>query len=124
MWALESGDGNVVAPLDHPQSDSPTSGQEGEPPGTHLTRIQAQSLVLKPQRESCGKNFYGEAIRAFLGGLRAEEHEAWIAMEMIETPREAGGYLVRAPRSSASAEKKVVQADVISELDIFGCALF
>jgi glutathione synthase len=36
-------------------------------------------------------------------------------MEMIDTPREVGVYLVRAPHSSASAEKKVVRADVISE---------
>jgi hypothetical protein len=45
-------------------------------------------------------------------------------MEMIETPREVGGYLVRAPRSSASAEKTVVPADVISEPGIFEYALF
>jgi hypothetical protein len=33
---------------------------------------------------------------AFLDSLCAEEHEACIAMEMIETLREVGGYLVRA----------------------------
>ncbi|KAJ8588552.1 hypothetical protein M405DRAFT_842417 [Rhizopogon salebrosus TDB-379] len=90
MWALDSEDGDVVAQLDL-QCDSPTSGQEGEPPGTRLARIEAQSLVLKPQREGGGNNFYGGAIPAFLGSLRAV-HEAWIAMEieMIETPREVG----------------------------------
>jgi hypothetical protein len=91
MWALDSEDGDVVAQLDNPQCDSPTSGQEGEPSGTRLARIEAQSLVLKPQREGGGNNFYGGAIPAFLGSLRAV-HEAWIAMEieMIETPREVG----------------------------------
>jgi hypothetical protein len=45
-------------------------------------------------------------------------------MEMIETPREVGAYLVRAPRSSASTEKRVVPADVISEPGICGYVLF
>jgi glutathione synthase len=45
-------------------------------------------------------------------------------MEMIDTPREVGVYLVRAPHSSASAEKKVVPADIISEPGIFGYVLF
>jgi hypothetical protein len=40
-------------------------------------------------------------------------------MEMIETPREVGGYLVRAPRSSASTEK-IARADVISDPGILG----
>jgi hypothetical protein len=124
MWALDSMDGDVVAQLDNLQSDSPTSGAEGEPPGTRLARIKTQSLVLRPRREGCGNNVYGRAIPAFLGGLRAEEHEAWIAMEMIDTPREVGGYLVRAPRSSASAKKKVVQAGIISQAGIFRYALF
>jgi hypothetical protein len=55
--------------------------------------------VLKPQREGGGNNFYGGAIRALLGSLRANEHEAWIAieMEMIEAPHEVGRYFVRAP---------------------------
>ncbi|KAJ8586237.1 hypothetical protein M405DRAFT_366981 [Rhizopogon salebrosus TDB-379] len=126
MWALDSEDGDVIAPLDNLQSDSPTLGQEGEPPGTRLARIKAQSLMLKPQREGGGSHFYGGAISAFHGSLRAEEHEAWIAtdMEMIETPREVGGYLMRASRLSASTEKKVVRADVISEPGIFGYTLF
>jgi hypothetical protein len=44
-------------------------------------------------------------------------------MEMIKTPREVGGYLMRAIPSNESAGK-VGRADVISELGIFGCALF
>jgi hypothetical protein len=41
-------------------------------------------------------------IIAFLGSLHAEEHEVWIAIELIETPREVGGYLVCVASSSAS----------------------
>jgi hypothetical protein len=41
-------------------------------------------------------------------------------MKMIEIPREVGGYHVRVPRLSASAEKKVVGADVISDPGILG----
>ncbi|KAG2079703.1 glutathione synthase, partial [Suillus discolor] len=101
MWALDSEDVDIVAALDH----FPDSGQaQGSvPPGTRLARHKAPSLVLKPQ-----------PIPAFLDALPAEEREAWIAMEMIETPRGVSGYLVRASPSSSG----------ISELGIFGYALF
>jgi hypothetical protein len=76
--------------LDYVQSDLPSSGQEGEPPGARLARIKAQSLMLKPQREGGGLNVYREPCPAFLDSLRAEEREAWVAMKMIETLREVG----------------------------------
>ncbi|KAG1794542.1 glutathione synthase [Suillus plorans] len=127
MWALDSEDVDIVAALDH----LPDSGQaQGSvPPGTRLARLKAPSLVLKPQREGGGNNVYREAIPAFLDALPAEEREAWVAMEMIETPRGVSGYLVRASPSSSgtdngSIEKKVVCVEVISELGIFGYALF
>jgi hypothetical protein len=41
MWALDSEDGDVVAPLDNLQSDSTTSGQEDEPPGNFFPYIKA-----------------------------------------------------------------------------------
>ncbi|KAJ8585454.1 hypothetical protein M405DRAFT_936016 [Rhizopogon salebrosus TDB-379] len=47
-------DGNVGV-FDCLQSDSPTSGQDGVPPGTRLTRIKAQQLVLKPLAHWWGK---------------------------------------------------------------------
>jgi hypothetical protein len=90
MRALDSENADVVAVLDYFQSASPISGQEGGPPGTRLACIEAQLPVLKSQREGEGNNVYREASLASLDSLRAEEHEAWIAMEMIETPREAG----------------------------------
>ncbi|KAG1885394.1 glutathione synthase [Suillus subluteus] len=127
MWALDSEDADIAAALDH----LPVSGQgQGNvPPGTRLAHLKAPSLVLKPQREGGGNNVYREAIPTFLDALPAEEREAWIAMEMIETPRGVSGYLVRASLSSsgtdnASTEKKVVRAEVISELGFFGYALF
>ncbi|KAG1815416.1 glutathione synthase [Suillus variegatus] len=127
MWALDSEDVDIAAALDH----LPDSGQaQGSvPPGTRLARLKAQSLVLKPQREGGGNNVYREAIPAFLDTLPAEEREAWIAMEMIETPRGGSGYLVRASPSSpgtdnGTIENKVVRVEVISELGIFGYALF
>ncbi|KAG1884076.1 glutathione synthase [Suillus subluteus] len=130
MWALDSEDADIAAALDHPPV-SPVSGQgQGNvPPGTRLAHLKAPLLVLKPQREGGGNNVYREAIPAFLDALPAEEREAWIAMEMIETPRGISGYLVRASPSSsgtdnASKEKKVVRAEVISELGFFGYALF
>jgi len=98
MSALNSEDADIVAVLDHLQSNSPISGQ-GEPPEIRLARIKAESLVLKPQREAGGNSAYREAISAFLDSLRAEEREAWIAMEMIETAREVGrSSCVRPPR--------------------------
>ncbi|KAG1836543.1 glutathione synthase [Suillus subalutaceus] len=127
MWALDSEDVDIAAALDH----LPVSGQgQGNvPPGTRFAHLKAPSLVLKPQREGGGNNVYREAIPAFLDALPAEEREAWIAMEMIETPRGISGYLVRASPSSSgtdngSTEKKVVRAEVISELGFFGYALF
>ncbi|KAG1739534.1 glutathione synthase [Suillus lakei] len=127
MWALDSEDVDVVAALDHLQASG--QGQGNVPPGTRLAHLRAPSLVLKPQREGGGNNVYREAIPAFLDALPAEEREAWIAMEMIETPRGVSGYLVRASPSRSgtddgSTEKKVVRTEVISELGIFGYALF
>jgi hypothetical protein len=90
MWALDSEDADIIAVLDYLQSDSPNSGQEDEPPGARLARIKTQLLMLKPRREGGGLNVYREASPTFLDSLRAEEREAWIAMETIETLREVG----------------------------------
>ncbi|TFL02602.1 glutathione synthase [Pterulicium gracile] len=88
-------------------------------------------LVLKPQREGGGNNVYKASIPPFLRTLDASERQAWIAMELIEPPEGLGGYLVRAAgpeqqRREHEGEQadKVVRADVVSELGIFGWALF
>ncbi|KAG2753743.1 hypothetical protein P692DRAFT_201929223 [Suillus brevipes Sb2] len=118
---LDSEDAEIAAALEHLPVSGQGQGNGKVPPGTRLARCKAPSLVLKPQREGGGNNVYREAIPAFLDALPAEEREAWIAMEMIETPRGVSGYLVR---DNGSTEKKVVRAEVISELGIFGYALF
>ena len=88
--------------------------------GVNKARARADTLVLKHQREGGGNNVYKSDIPAFLDTLPREEREAWIAMELIQTPPGLGNYLVRAGSGSEGA----VKADVISELGIFGWALF
>jgi glutathione synthetase len=88
--------------------------------GIVKARSAAERLVLKPQREGGGNNIYKSAIPAFLDTLPVAEREAWIAMELIETPKGVENYLVRAGSDSQGA----VKTETISELGIFGWALF
>ena len=88
--------------------------------GIEKTRAAAEKLVLKPQREGGGNNIYKSSIPGFLDALSIEEREAWIAMELIETPKGVENYLVRAGSGSQGA----VKTETISELGIFGWALF
>ncbi|KAF7341965.1 Glutathione synthetase [Mycena venus] len=94
--------------------------EDGEA-GVQKARDLAQRLVLKPQREGGGNNVYKEAIPAFLDDLSSRERQAWIAMELIVPPEGTGNYLVRAGSEGAQSAVKV---DVVSELGIFGWALF
>ncbi|KAF7291892.1 Glutathione synthetase [Mycena indigotica] len=82
------------------------------------TRIESHKLVLKPQREGGGNNVYKEAIPPFLDSLPEPERAAWIAMELIEPPEGTGGYLVR------SGVDQAMRTEVVSELGIFGWALY
>lgn len=91
-----------------------------EDDGVQKARDKALSLVLKPQREGGGNNVYKESIPAFLDTLDGKEREAWIAMELIVPPEGTGAYLVR----SGGAEEPLSKTDVVSELGIFGWALF
>ncbi|KAK1226677.1 Glutathione synthetase [Marasmius sp. AFHP31] len=100
------------------------------------TRANHLNLVLKPQREGGGNNVYKEDIPAFLDSLAAassssihSESKAWIAMELIQTPPDVGGYLVRSPPPGSTKEdieagRGGTQAEIISELGIFGYSLF
>lgn len=111
MWGLDEG--------------TVSSGEE--PSGTRQARAEYPTLVLKPQREGGGNNVYKDDIPAFLDSLPAHEREAWIAMRLIEVPKGVGGWLVRAGKldyAAASAEERAVQAEVVSELGIFGWSLF
>ncbi|EJF65914.1 glutathione synthase [Dichomitus squalens LYAD-421 SS1] len=87
--------------------------------GVRRAREQADKLVLKPQREGGGNNVYKGDIPGFLDTLPAGEREAWIAMELIEPP-DTGNYLVRA----GSGTEGAVKTEVVSELGVFGYALF
>ncbi|KAF9649777.1 glutathione synthase [Thelephora ganbajun] len=88
--------------------------------GVEKARSLAEKLVLKPQREGGGNNVYKSSIPRFLDTLPLAEREAWIAMELIETPKGIDNHLVRAGSGSQGA----VKAETISELGIFGWALF
>lgn len=116
MWGLDA-DGDTLP-------DAPPLTSEGanepEPAGTRKARAESEKLVLKPQREGGGNNIYRSSIPAFLSALPAQERPAWIAMRLIQPPRGVGGYLVRAGEGS----KGLVRSEVISELGIYGWALF
>ncbi|CAL1713699.1 unnamed protein product [Somion occarium] len=91
--------------------------------GVQKARDKALELVLKPQREGGGNNVYKESIPAFLDTLPEAEREAWIAMKLIKTPEGLGNYLVRAGGGGTGLEG-AVKTEVVSELGIFGWALF
>ncbi|KAF8835933.1 glutathione synthase [Paxillus ammoniavirescens] len=122
MWALDSPNPPVT-----PSIPSGVHQAADEPLGTALARTSASSLVLKPQREGGGNNVYKSDIPAFLDTLAADERQAWIAMELIVPPAGVGGYLVRAGGAGDSAGaswEKIVRAETVSELGVFGWALF
>ena len=77
----------------------------------------AQELVLKPQREGGGNNVYRDKIPQFVAQLPVRERAAWIAMELIRPPRGVGAHLVRSGGGRVSAA-------VVSELGVYGWALF
>lgn len=91
-----------------------------EPDGVERARAEYANLVLKPQREGGGNNVYHASIPAFLDVLPEAERAAWIAMSLIAPPANVGGYLVRA----GSGQGGAIRADVVSELGVFGWALF
>ncbi|KAF8158447.1 glutathione synthase [Crassisporium funariophilum] len=91
--------------------------------GVRKAREAALSLVLKPQREGGGNNIYKEMIPSFLDELPQQERQAWIAMELIQPPEDAGNYLIRAGATNGESQVPV-KAAVVSELGIFGYALF
>lgn len=88
--------------------------------GVHRARAAAMNLVLKPQREGGGNNVYKDSIPGFLDDLPKAEREAWIAMELIRPPEGVGNWLVKAGGGTEGR----VKGDVVSELGIYGWALF
>jgi len=116
MWGLDVSE-DLLTP-DHVAQEAGT-----EEFGTRKARNHAQSLVLKPQREGGGNNVYKESIPAFLDTLPPQERQAWIAMELINTPENMGNYLVRAGGTDYQ-DQIPIKTTVVSELGIFGWALF
>ena len=117
MWAL-------AAPSDA-QSTSTVDSRTARIPippisianSIEKTLAEHKTLVLKPQREGGGNNVYRDAIPEFLRTLEAKDRAAWIAMRLIEPPQGVGGWLVRSGTPP-------VRPDVVSELGVFGWALF
>lgn len=88
--------------------------------GVTDARNEHANLVLKPQREGGGNNVYKDSIPSFLDSLKETEREAWIAMKLIQPPQDVHNWLIRAGGGMAGR----VKADVVSEVGIFGWALF
>lgn len=116
MWGLDVSEDMLM-----PDVAAVQAGQEEF--GVRKARAEALSLVLKPQREGGGNNVYKESIPAFLDTLLPQDRQAWIAMELIKSPENTGNYLIRAGGMDLQSQAPV-KADVISELGIFGWALF
>ena len=124
MWALDT-----ESPPTLSTSFPDVERNLGEPLGTTLARRYADKLVLKPQREGGGNNVYKGDIPAFLEGLSVEERSAWIAMALIVPPAGVGSYLVRpvsgeGGKTEDKGRANLVRVETISELGIFGWALF
>lgn len=90
-------------------------GDDGK--GAEEAVRRAHELVLKPQLEGGGNNVYRGNIPPFVAQMAAQERVAWVAMELIRPPRGVGAYLVRSGTERVSAR-------VMSELGVFGWALF
>ncbi|KAF6755858.1 glutathione synthase [Ephemerocybe angulata] len=137
MWGLDEDSRGAVGDVTSTSTTDSASPSPSAPPptssesfGTQRARAEHATLVLKPQREGGGNNVYKSDIPAFLDGLPAHEREAWIAMRLIEVPQGLGGWLIRAGSldyggsSDKSRAERAVKAEVVSELGIFGWALF
>ncbi|KAI9146467.1 glutathione synthase [Paraphysoderma sedebokerense] len=86
------------------------SSEEGEK-ATRMAISQPAKYVMKPQREGGGNNIYGQEIADLLKKLSPTERNAYILMELIKPPP-LKNILVR--------EGEHIEADVISELGIYG----
>lgn len=117
MWSLDVGIDGVT-----PDPEAAQAGGK-EPYGVRRAREKAGSLVLKPQREGGGNNVYKDGIPDFLNKLDPAERQAWIAMELITPPQGVANYLIRAG-SADHQHREAIRTEVISELGIFGWALF
>lgn len=95
----------------YPLDDSP-EGKEGQ----KLAMEQPEHYVLKPQREGGGHNVYKKDIPAFLNKLPKEQWNAYILMEMIDTPTRKENFIINDGQLSSEP--------IISELGIYGTIIF
>lgn len=106
----------------YPLDDSPL-GREA----LRLANEQSERFVLKPQREGGGNNIYRADIPPFLAEL-AKQDEG----KPADSPRSREGYilmdLIRPPPLSnamlPAGQGRIVEGGIISELGIYGVALF
>ncbi|OJD20995.1 glutathione synthetase [Blastomyces percursus] len=97
-----------------PQYDLSTSGRGRE---LALNPSTAVNHVLKPQREGGGNNIYRDAIPGFLRAMPEKDWKGWILMELIQPPDAAKNIMLR-------SDGEVLSGHVISELGVFGTALW
>lgn len=83
-----------------------------------LAHEQPERFVLKPQREGGGNNIYRKDIPGHLAKLAPGEKNGYILMELIEPPQGVHNWLVRGGEGIAR------YADIVSELGVYGVALF
>lgn len=83
-----------------------------------LAQEEPERFVLKPQREGGGNNIYRKDIPGHLAKLGPGEKNGYILMELIEPPQGVHNWLVRGGEGIAR------YADIVSELGVYGVALF
>ncbi|BEI80105.1 hypothetical protein CcaverHIS002_0106340 [Cutaneotrichosporon cavernicola] len=102
------------------------SSEEGTK-AVQLANEHPERFVLKPQREGGGNNIYRGDIPPYLAKLEEEDksrpgeaprREAYILMELIEPPKGVHNLLVRGGEGTPRL------ADVVSELGVYGVALY
>ncbi|KAG0165883.1 hypothetical protein DFQ28_008167 [Apophysomyces sp. BC1034] len=93
----------------YPLDDSP-EGKEAY----DMALKNPETLVLKPQREGGGHNFYGAEVVDILKNASPEERNAYILMDLIRSPP-LENIMVR--------EGQVIKSDVAGELGIYGVYL-
>lgn len=96
-----------------PMDDS-ALGKEAE----RLAHEHPERFVLKPQREGGGNNIYRSDIPGHLAKLGPGEKNGYILMELIEPPQGVHNWLARGGEGIAR------YADIVSELGVYGVALF
>lgn len=96
---------------------SMSDGPDSEGVRIALNPDKAALHVLKPQREGGGNNIYRTNIPSFLKSISEKDYKQYILMELIQPPKDAKNTVLR-------SDGKVVSGHVISELGIFGTAVW